>query len=184
MDEDDQIRASEYILKRVLCAELAARGITRQVRRTSDAAKVAGRAAQATSPEAARDLAEAALTADAVSPLPWFNLGIALRELEDPAAATAFLCAALIYQGDPEVWAEALLIPGADHELSMFMLLTARRMTDGAAFETKATVARKHDKMDFLAELPGLIGSLPHEEDRPITVRGISVDGVESIRIR
>jgi hypothetical protein len=88
-------------------------------------------------------------------------------------------------EGDPEMWAEALLTSGADDELDLYALLTARRMTAGAVFETMATAARKNGNTEFLARLPELIDSLPAEEDgddKAVTVRLISEAGVETVR--
>lgn len=179
-NEDDNIRASEYVLKAVLCDELAARGLVRQARRTPRADKLADRAARADSHHAARDLAEAGLAADGLSSLAWFNLAISLRELHDPAAATAWLCAAVTMEWDPNVWAEALLTAGAREDLTTPLLLTARRMTSGDVFEALTTFAKENEMHEFLTRLPELIDSLP-DDDREITVRSISENGVESI---
>jgi tetratricopeptide (TPR) repeat protein len=153
--EEPDERTSEYILKRVLGSRLAARGLVRQVRRTSEAVRLAAGVAKANSTVEARDLCESAIQADGLCGLAWCNLAVALRELGDPGAATAFLGAAVIMEGDPEMWAEALLTPGARAELDLYVLLTARRMTAGAVSETMATAARRNGNVEFLARLPG-----------------------------
>jgi tetratricopeptide (TPR) repeat protein len=186
VSEEPDAQTSEYILKRVLCTQLAARGLDRQVRRTAEAVRLAAGAAKSSTTTAARDLCESAIRADGLCGLAWCNLAIALRELGDPGPATAFLCAALMMEGDPEMWAEALLTPGIDGELDLYMLLTARRMTAGTVFETMAAAARKNGSIGFLERLPELISALPPEHDSdatPITVRLISENGVETLNL-
>lgn len=182
--EEDPVRAAEYVLKLVLTDELRLRGIERQARRTAQAEKLADRAARAASPATSRELAEEALRLDALCSLAWFNLAIALREggADDEKVAHAWLCAAVTMEWDPTVWADALLSV-TDDGLVLSLLLTARRMTGEAVFETLAAFARERGLGEMLERLPELIDSLPAERDEGVTVRAIVGGEVEHIRI-
>lgn len=96
--------------------------------------------------------------------------------------ARAFLCAAVTIEWDPTVWVDALLSV-RDADLILPLLLTARRMTGGAVFETLASVARERGLDEMLERLPELIDALPPERDDAVIVRGIAGDEVEHMRI-
>lgn len=180
---EEGVRASEYVLKTVLCEQLLERGIRRQRRRVEEANRLADQAAKADDHEASRDAAEAGIAVDGLCALAWFNLAISLREMQRPEAATAWLCAAVTMEWDPDVWAEAIVTADIDPHMMLPLLLTARRLTHGGVFESLTRFARRNGLIDFLRRLPELIGSLPEEPEHPITIRNITEAGVESIHL-
>jgi tetratricopeptide (TPR) repeat protein len=184
-DEDDEVAAAEYRLKKELCDELVTRrGLDRQLRHPDRADELADRAAKAEGPLQSKVFAEKALGEDALCALAWFNLAVSLRELEAPLdeIGRAWRFAAITMEWDPTVWTEALLSP-QDDELVLPLLLTARRLTDGAVFQTLASLAREREAPEMLERLPELIAALPAEREEFVTVRAIDVRGVEHVRI-
>jgi tetratricopeptide (TPR) repeat protein len=181
----------EWRLKEVFLAELTEKfGFSRQRRAPEEAQELAGSVASAADPKEAEATLRDALELDALCALAWFNLGRAHLDLGNRSAALFdYLSASLMYEGDEESWANAVLLSfeAGAHEMLLAILEPAYRFTGERLTHRLAQVARDQDesfpKEEFLQVIDSAIAELPDERDDGFLLRfpqeGADVDVVE-----
>lgn len=172
---------AEFALKVRVIDEINARlGLTDQRRDPDAAGEIAGRLAEATNvgPADAAVLCEDALRRDALSPLPWFNLGRCdLDRGNRRGAGFDYLAAALLREDDPEAWVNAfvLLWEAGEMDVLPLILVTADRFTQGRFMLRLATFAKEQGsdfpRTGFLEAVNAMAARLPRHE--PSTVNAI-----------
>jgi tetratricopeptide (TPR) repeat protein len=180
----DTAPESEFVLKSWALKGLQqAFGISRQSRQ----AKVALDLAVPDSEIAESIFAErldAALRADALCGLAWFNLGSVLnRQGKRDDACIAYLWAALINRNDAQAWANAFLLSVQSQkyfELAPYILVSARFAAGDAFAETLFEISRLQpagtEKDRLIAILDELISQVP-EKEPPFQIRLIDGEG-------
>jgi tetratricopeptide (TPR) repeat protein len=184
----------EWRLKEIFLATLAETfGIHHQVRRPDEANALGGSVASETDAAMSEDELMRALSIDALSPVSWFNLGRAHLDLGKRGDAFFdYFAAAILYEGDPEAWVNAIALAFDDPDAMLLvpdMLSTASRFTGDRLTQQLVEFTRNQGddfpREEFLAAIDDLLGDLPDERDRGISLRFLSEGGeVETITLR
>jgi|GEM_PF-1343129 len=179
---------AEWALKAILVDEILDRfGLDEQERDTDGAGGLAGRLAEEApdDPILGKRLCEDALRLDALSPLPWFNMGRADLDLGNArAAGFDYLAAALLREDDPEAWVNAFTLLWQEDVTGLLPLIfvTADRFTDGRFMPRLAEFTREQSpdfpRADFLDAVNDMASRLPREGASDINyVRVMHGDG-------
>jgi tetratricopeptide (TPR) repeat protein len=163
-----ELADGEWYLKTLVLPEIVERrGYRRQERRLREAEHLAGSPTGDDSPAERRALSERAFELDALSPLAWFNLGIALHEEgQVDEAATAFLAAGLFSYFDVEAWSNVFMHHAFSGELDLLpvLLATGQMLTRRQLVPALRDLARRQDpkfpREQFLQALADQVAAL------------------------